>query len=60
MNDELISMVQECTNKYFVKNLSKTEVEINIRIPSKFKTLWLCKLSELYTTEKEIREYEDR
>lgn len=59
MDEELISMVQECTNKYFINDMGENEVEIHIRIPKKFKTLWLCKLSELVTSEKEIKELED-
>lgn len=57
MKDELFSLVQECTNKYSVDDLSATEVEIRIRIPKKFRTLWLSKLSSLNTTLKEIDEY---
>jgi len=59
MDEETFSLVQECTNKYFVEHLNEEEVEIHIRIPKKFKSLWLNKLSELRTTEAEIREYMD-
>ncbi len=59
MNEEIFSLVQECTNKYFVENLNEEEVEIHIRIPKKFRSLWLIKLSDLRTTEKEIEEYKD-
>jgi hypothetical protein len=59
MNEETFSLVQECTNKYFVENLNEEEVEIHIRVPKKFRSLWLSKLSDLRTTEKEIEEYKD-
>lgn len=59
MNEELFSLVQECTNKYFVENFDE-EVEIHIRIPKKFRSLWLSKLSDLKTSQKEIMEYKDR
>jgi len=56
MNEETFSLIQECTNKYFIENISKEEVEIHIKIPKKFKSLWLIKLSELRASEKEIQE----
>jgi hypothetical protein len=59
MDEEKFSLVQECTNKYFVENLDEKEVEIHIRIPKKFRSLWLSKLSDLRTTEQEINEYTD-
>ena len=59
MNEETFSLVQECTNKYFEENLNEEEVEIHIRVPKKFRSLWLNKLSDLRTTEKEIEEYKD-
>ncbi|VHO01019.1 hypothetical protein [Candidatus Rhabdochlamydia sp. T3358] len=59
MNEEVFSLVQECTNKYSIEDLNEMEVEIRIRIPKKFRSLWLGKLSDLYTTEKEIEEYKE-
>lgn len=59
MNEETFSLVEECTNKYFVERLNEEEIEIRIRIPKKFRFLWLSKLSDLKTTEKEIEEYKD-
>jgi hypothetical protein len=59
MDEEKFSLVQECTNKYFVENLDEEEVEIHIRIPKRFRSLWLSKLSDLRTTEQEIDEYKD-
>ena len=34
-------------------------IEIRIRISKQFRSLWLSKLSDLRTTEKEIDEYKD-
>ena len=59
MDEETFSLVQECTNKYYVENRNKDEVEIHIRIPKKFRSLWLSKLSDLRSTQKEIEEYKD-
>ena len=59
MNEETFSLVQECTNKYFVEKLNEEEVEIHIRIPKKFRSLWLSRLSDLRATEKEVEEYKD-
>ena len=53
---ETFSLVQECTNKYSLENVNEKEFEIHIRIPKKFRTLWLIKLSELQTNIKEIEE----
>ena len=57
--EETFSLIQECTNEYLVENFNKEEVEIRIRIPKKFRSLWLSKLSDLRTTEKEIEEYKN-
>lgn len=57
MSLESISLVQECTNKYFVESINENEIEIHIRIPKKFRTLWLIKLSELNTNQSEISNY---
>ncbi len=59
MNEEIFSLVQECTNKYSVVDLNEAEAEIRIRIPKKFRTLWLIKISDLRTNEKEIEKYKD-
>jgi hypothetical protein len=59
MNDEIFSLVQECTNKYSVHDLNEKEVEIRIRIPKKFRDLWLIKLSDLRTTLKEVDKYKN-
>lgn len=59
MDEEIYSLVQECTNKYSVEDINETEVEIYIRIPKKFRTLWLRKISDLRTSKEEINEYKD-
>ena len=59
MSTEFFSLVQECTNKYLIKNINENESGIYIRIPKKFKTLWLIKLSELKTSQEEIEFYKD-
>lgn len=60
MNTEFFSLVQECSNKYYIKNLNEKEIQICIKIPKRFKTLWLIKLSELKTNQDEIEIYEDQ
>lgn len=57
MDEEIFSMVQECTNEYSVRSISANETEIYIRIPKRFQALWMSKLSDLRTTEKEICEH---
>ncbi len=57
--NERYSMVQECTNEYEVRDLDERETEISIRIPKKFRALWLIKLADLHTTEQEIEEWAD-
>jgi hypothetical protein len=58
MNEEMFSLIQECTNSYFIETINTQELEIHIKIPKRFKYLWMAKLSELRTTEKEIEEFE--
>lgn len=60
MNEEKFSLIQELTNKYFIENINENELEIHIRIPKKFRFLWLKKLSDLRITKKEIEEYEEK
>lgn len=59
MDEERFSLIQECTNKYSIEDLNTAELEIRIRIPKKFRSLWLSKLSDLRTTEREMEEYKD-
>jgi len=57
MNPETYSLVQELTIKYTVNEISRNETEILIRIPKKYESLWLLKLSNLRTTDTEIKKY---
>lgn len=59
MNEETFSLIQECTNNYFIETINKEEVEIHIKVPKKFKSLWLIKISELRASEKEIEEHNE-
>jgi hypothetical protein len=52
-------MVQECVDSYRVSDKEDEGVEIVIRVPRRFKNLWLVRLSQLSTSEEEIREFED-
>jgi hypothetical protein len=53
---EKYSMIQECTDKYVMEE--KTDgIRITIDIPARFKWLWMTKLSDLETDDKEISEY---
>ena len=54
-----ISLVQECTNNYSVDRINDSEVEIRILIPKRFRSLWVIKLRDLRTDQKEIEELED-
>lgn len=51
-------MVQECTNSYHVTEKGNNGIEINIKIPRRFESLWISKLSDLRTTLEEIEYYE--
>ena len=52
------SMVQECTDRYNVQDTPAGGLEIQITVPRRFRDLWLAKLSELRTTDAEIRLFE--
>ncbi len=41
------------------KDLSDGSTKIYIKVPKRFRNLWITKLSNLQTTDEEIREYED-
>jgi len=56
--EETYSMVEECTSSYRVTEKEENGVEINIKIPRRFSSLWISKLSDLRTTMKEIEYYE--
>ena len=51
-------MIQECTDSYGAEVQPGGNLEIHIKVPKRFADLWLVKLSELTTTNEEIREYE--
>jgi hypothetical protein len=52
---EEIKMVTECCDRYHVTDRQDGGVEISIVVPPRFKSLWLVRLSELVTTEKELK-----
>jgi hypothetical protein len=56
--NEKFQMVGECTTSYRVKELGKDGIEIFIKIPKRFESLWMHTLSDLETTMKEIEYYE--
>lgn len=58
MSNKDISMVQECTDSYEVRPTIDGKTEIVIRVPARFKTLWLVRLSEMRTSVDEISRYE--
>ena len=58
MINEKYSMVKECTDSYEVTDLSDGTAEIFIKVPKRFRDLWIVKLSDLKTTDDEIKEYE--
>lgn len=53
-NDGGYSMVQECTDSYQAHRLADGTLEVTLRIPARFATLWLERLSDLRTTDDEI------
>ncbi|MHB0959936.1 MAG: hypothetical protein ACYC0X_20640 [Pirellulaceae bacterium] len=59
MESKQISMVQECVDAYQVTERPDGGIEIAMRVPRRFKDLWLVRLSQLRTNEQEIRQYED-
>lgn len=58
INDDKISMVGECTDSYFFEERPDGSAEITIKVPARFRLLWMCRLSELRTDMNEICEYE--
>ena len=57
LDEEKISMVQECTDSYEVTNHDDGSIEIHIKIPKEFKILWKIRLSDMTTTVDELEEY---
>ena len=58
MDKEFYSMVQECTDVYQVTEKPDGSAEIYIKVPKRFRDLWIVKLSDLITDDDEIKEYE--
>lgn len=56
MKDEKYSLIQEFTNSYSIDDLNENEVQITIRIPKKYRSIWMSKLSDLETSLQEIEE----
>jgi hypothetical protein len=54
---EPIIMVDECVDAYRVDDLKNGGAVITIRVPQRFRELWVAKLSELATDEPEINYY---
>lgn len=52
-----VSMIQECVASYVVDECADGSITISIKIPERFKDLWVIKLSSLTATEKELEEY---
>ena len=51
---EKYSMILEVNDHFLTNHLEDERLEISILIPEKFKSLWLNKLNDLYTTDEEI------
>lgn len=58
--DAGVSMVEECVDWYKAVELPDGGAELTIRVPKRFRWLWLAKLSELCATGFDIQEYEPR
>ena len=52
------SMVQECTDHYEAQTQPDGSLQVNLRVPARYRDLWLARLSALRTTDAEIQEYE--
>jgi hypothetical protein len=59
MPEEKISLIQECVSKYDARRSENGDLVIEIRIPPRFRGVWLKKLSEFETTLREIEELND-
>lgn len=57
MDKDPICMTEECARRYQVIDKPDGGVEIYIDVPKRFRTLWLVKLTELFTNDDEIKEY---
>lgn len=54
-----IEMVGECTDKYEAKECEDGSLDIHIKVPKRFRNLWLIRLTDMTTTMEEIKEYEE-
>lgn len=52
-------LVQECVDQYRAKRDAHGNLDIRIRVPKRFASLWLLKLSELYATDAELEELDE-
>jgi hypothetical protein len=52
-----INMIETCTDNYEINTLPDEGIKISIKVPKKFRDLWLIKLTELTTSIEEIQEY---
>jgi hypothetical protein len=57
MSNPPVDMVGECTDSYVAVEQADGSLEIVIRVPRRFRDLWLIKLTELQATDEELREY---
>jgi hypothetical protein len=53
----VFNMVVECTDRYSFETNNDGSAEISIRVPARFRDLWLVRLSDLTTTPEEIAEH---
>jgi len=59
MNDKEYSFVQEIASSYEAKEILNGDLQINITVPKRFKSLAMIKMSELKVTDEEIKVYSD-
>lgn len=56
--EKKFSMVEELTDRYVVEKSKDGKFQISILAPAKYRNIWMCKLSDLEATMKEIEYYE--
>lgn len=52
-------LVQECVDQYRAERAADGSLEIRSRVPKRFASLWLLRLSELRTTDEELKELDE-
>ena len=57
VSEEQYSMVQECADSYMVEDQPDGGAVITIKVPKRFKLLWMVRLTDLRTTMSEIDEH---